>query len=42
MKRLPFFILTALLLFASNGFAQQFNYNAQCQKAYQAIFKLED
>lgn len=41
MKRLPFFILSALLFFASNLFAQQFNYNAQCQKAYQAIFKLK-
>lgn len=41
MKRLPFFILTTLLFFASNVFAQQFNYNNQCQKAYQAIFKLK-
>lgn len=41
MKRLPFFILSALLFFASNLFAQQFIYNAQCQKAYQAIFKLK-
>jgi hypothetical protein len=41
MKRLPFFILITLLFFASNAFAQQFVYNAQCQSAYQAIFKLK-
>ncbi len=41
MKRLPFFILISLLFCASNIFAQQFDYNAQCQAAYQAIFKLK-
>ncbi|HUH75448.1 MAG TPA: hypothetical protein VLZ75_13720 [Chitinophagales bacterium] len=41
MKKLPFFISIALLFLASNAFAQQFVYNAQCQNAYQSIFKLK-